>query len=138
MTAYLSRLYLDESRIYTTPNSIIIEGGNPTLQTQVQTNGSSQKTSTTPDYTNARGSVQFSINLNASDNEFENPILLFSKYKPRGLSNIPATIKLLPENGVGGLIFTNMKLINSLQFNNDVNSTVSFIFEGDAATVLTS
>lgn len=138
MTALIYRISIDGSSIFVTPGSITFDVGNPTLQTQTQINGSIVKTTTTPDYTNSRGSIQFSMTANASDNEFENPILLFSKYKQKAISNVPATIKLLPENGVGGMIFTNMKLVNSLQGSNDVNSQISFTFEGDAATVLTS
>lgn len=136
--AFIPKLYLDDIPLFIVPDSIGFDAGSATLVSQVITHGSQVKVTQTPDYTNSRGNVQFQITVNASDNERENPMLLFNKYKQKSISGVGSVIKILPEAGVGGLIFTNMLLINTLNGNFTVNAPISFNFEGNPAVPLTT
>ena len=136
--AFIPKLFLDEIPLFIVPDSISFDEGSAALVSQVITHGSQRKVTQTPDYTNSRGSVQFQIIVNASDNEQENPMLLFNKYKQKAISGVGSVIKILPETGVGGLIFTNMLLINTLNGSFGINAPISFNFEGNSAVILTS
>jgi hypothetical protein len=94
-------------------------------------NGSSTKTTTIPDFTNARSTVDFSIRINADEGKV-NPINLFYDLK----SKEDTEITLLPENGSGGFIFRNMTLMNDLSSGSSPDSSVAFSFQGQTAIKL--
>lgn len=137
-TAFIPKLYLDNTPLFVVADSIAIDDGSATLITQTQVHGSQVKITRTPDYTNSKSSVTFQMTMNSSDDEQENPMSLFLKYKQRALTNVPSVIKMLPESGTGGLLFTNMVLMNTLQINAGVNAPITFTFEGNPAVTLTT
>jgi hypothetical protein len=136
--AFIPKLYLDDTPLFIVADSMSLDDGSATLVTQTQVHGSQVKITRTPDYTNSKSNLTFQMTMNSSDNEQENPITLFQKYKQKALTNVSSTIKMLPESGVGGLIFTNMVLINTLQLSGGLNASISFTFEGNPAVKLTT
>jgi len=136
--AFIPKLYLDDIPLFIVPDSSGFDAGSATLVSQVITHGSQVKVIHTTDNANRKGMVRFQITLNASDNERENPILLFNKYKEKSSLMLGSVIQILPEVGAGGLVFTNMKLANSLSGDLTMNAAISFNFEGNPAVPLTT
>ena len=96
---FIGKLKIDGVETYIDANSLTYKLGLPEKTTNVLVNGSSTKTTTIPDFTNARSTVDFSIRINADEGKV-NPINLFYDLK----SKEDTEITLLPENGSGGFI----------------------------------
>ena len=128
---FIGKLKIDGVETYIDANSLTYKLGLPEKTTNVLVNGSSTKTTTIPDFTNARSTVDFSIRINADEGKV-NPINLFYDLK----SKEDTEITLLPENGSGGFIFRNMTLMNDLSSGSSPDSSVSFSFKGQTAIKL--
>ena len=128
---FIGKLKIDGVETYTDANSVSYTTGLPDMITNVLVSGSATKVTITPDYTNARSTVNFSIRINADEGKV-NPVNLFY-----ALKFITTTeITLLPDNGFGGFIFRNMTLKNDISTGLSPDSSVSFSFEGQTAVKL--
>lgn len=130
---FIGKVKIDGVETYIDANSGTYEAGGITFNSQPLVNGSQTKFTKIPDYTNSQGRVSFSIRANA-DGGKTNPTNLFSSLKPRH----DIEIQILPEEGSGGMIFRNMSLMNTLKGGLTPDSTITFEFEGDQATILNS
>ena len=79
---FIGKLKIDGVETYIDANSLTYKLGLPEKTTNVLVNGSSTKTTTIPDFTNARSTVDFSIRINADEGKV-NPINLFYDLKSK-------------------------------------------------------
>lgn len=128
---FIGKLQIDGVETYIDANSLTYKLGLPEKISNPLVNGSSTKTTTIPDFTNARSTVDFSIRINADEGK-ANPINLFYDLK----SKEDTIITLLPEKGSGGFIFRNMSLMNDLSSGSSPDSSITFSFQGQTAIKL--
>lgn len=128
---FIGKLKINDLETYHDANSLTYKLGLPEKVVDVLVNGSSTKTTTRPDFTNARSAVDFSIRINADEGKV-NPVNLFYDLK----SKEDTIITLLPENGSGGFIFRNMTLMNDISSGDSPDSSITFSFQGQTAIKL--